>query len=94
MIKDVSYEAFENLIISFLKENNILKSFEKNLIEYKDINLNKYIHNYYENNYSMNNFILGSFLWSSTKEGMCFWEIINDNYFAFLANREKEFWYD
>lgn len=62
MIKDVSYEVFKNLIITFLKENNILESFKNNLIEYKNINLNKYIHDYYRNNYSMNNFILGSFL--------------------------------
>lgn len=74
MIKDVSYEDFKNLIITFLKENNILESFKNNLIEYKNINLNKYIHDYYRNNYSMNNFILGSFLWDATKEGMYFWE--------------------
>lgn len=61
MIKNISYEIFENLVIEFLKENNILKSFEKNLIEYKDINLNKYIYHYYENSYFMNNFILRSF---------------------------------
>lgn len=94
MIKDVSYEDFENLIITFLKEHNILESFKNNLIEYKNINLNKYTYDYYRNNYSMNNFILGSFLWSSTKEDCSFWEIINEKYYAFLANREKMFWYD
>ena len=33
MIKNVSYEVFENLIIEFLNKQNILKPFEENLIK-------------------------------------------------------------
>ena len=94
MIKDVSYEVFKNLVIEFLNEQNILKPFEENLIKLKELSLDKYILDFYKTQSSMNDFILGSFYWRNTKEDYCFWEIINDNYFAFLANREKEFWYD
>ena len=94
MIRNVSYEVFKNLVIEFLNEQNILKPFEENLIKHKELNLDKYILDFYEENPSMDHFILASFYWKNTKEGYCFWEIINDNYFAFLANREKAFWYD
>ena len=94
MIKNVSYEVFKNLVIEFLNEQNILKPFEENLIKYKELSLVEYIFDFYNENPSMDYFILASFYWRNTKEGYCFWEIINDNYFAFLANREKEFWYD
>ena len=94
MIKDVSYEVFKNLVIEFLNEQNIFKPFEDNLIKNKELNLDKYIFDFYNENLSMDHFILASFYWRNTKEGYCFWEIINDNYFAFLANRENAFWYD
>lgn len=94
MIRNVSYEVFKNSIIEFLNEQNILKSFEENLIKYKNSSLDKYIFNFYEENHSMDHFILASFYWKNTEEGMVFWEKINEEYFAFLANREKEFWYD
>lgn len=94
MIKNVSYEVFKNLVIEFLNEQNILKPFKENLIKHKGLSLDQYLFDFYEKNSSMNDFILSSFYWRNTKEGYCFWEIINDNYFAFLANREKAFWYD
>lgn len=94
MIKNVSYETFENLIIEFLNKNNILKSFEENLIKHKDLSLNEYTYEFYKEYTSMDHFILASFYWRNTKEGCCFWEKINDKYIEFLANREKEFWYD
>ena len=94
MIKDVSCEVFKNSIIEFLNEQNILKPFEENLIKHKKLSLDKYILDFYEENSSMDHFILASFYWRNTEEGCSFWEIINDKYFAFLANREKAFWYD
>lgn len=94
MIEDISYNVFKDLIIEFLNKQNILKPFEENLIKYKELSLDKYILDFYKKNPSMNDFILASFYWRNTKEGYDFWEIINDNYFAFLANREKVFWYD
>ena len=94
MIKDVSYEIFKNLIIEFINEQNILKPFEENLIKHKELSLDKYILDFYKKNSYMNDFILASFYWRNTKEGYCFWEIIDDKYFAFLTNKEKEIWYD
>lgn len=94
MIKDILYENFENLIIEFLNKNNILKPFEKKLIKYKDLSLYEYIYEFYKEYSSMDYFFLNSFCWGYTKEGMCFWEKINNEYLVFLANREKEFWYD
>lgn len=94
MIKDVSYEVFKNLIVKFLNEQNILKSFEENLYKQKIISLDKYIFDFYKENSFMDHFVLASFYWRNTEEGCSFWEIINDNYFVFLANREKAFWYD
>lgn len=94
MIEDISCEVFKDLIIEFLNKQNILKSFEENLIKHKELSLDKYIYCFYKKNSSMNDFILASFYWRNTKEGYCFWNTINDKYFSFLANREKAFWYD
>lgn len=94
MIEDISYDVFKDLIIEFLNKQNILKPFEENLIKYKELSLDKYILDFYKKKSSMNDFILSSFYWRNTKEGYCFWNTINDNYFTFLANREKIFWYD
>lgn len=94
MIKKISFEDFKNLIIDFLNEHNILESFEENLFKHQDLSLYEYIYEFYKEYSSMEYFILTSFGWSRTKEGLYFWEKINDKYIEFLANIEKEFWYD
>ena len=82
MIKDISYEVFKNLVIEFLNEQNILKLFEENLLKLKELSLNEYIFDFYQEYHSIDKFFLASFYWRNTKEDYCFWENINDNYFA------------
>ena len=83
-----NYNEFQDFIINYLKKENILENFERNLKDhnYYHTNLNSYLFYIYAFSIKLNDFFIKSFDWGSSHEGVRFWREVNEKYRQYLEN--------
>ena len=83
-----AYNNFQNFIINYLKQENILENFENNLKDhnYYHNNLNGYLFYIYAYLINLNDFFIKSFDWGSSHEGVRFWREVDIKYRQYLEN--------
>ena len=83
-----NYNEFRDFIINYLKQENILESFECNLKDnnYYHNNLNSYLCYIYVYSFKLNDFFTKSFDWGSSHEGVRFWREVDKKYRQYLKN--------
>lgn len=88
---NMTYDVYKANVINFLKENNCLERFNKNL--YKQERSWEYL---YAKLYSFHDTIDKAFTWASTPEGYDFWHKLHQKIqtYEYDPNILKDIWYD
>ena len=83
-----NYNDFQDFIVNYLKQENILEDFKYNLKEYNcsHENLDNYINYIYTHSIKLDDFFVKSFPWSLSYEGTRFWREVDIKYLQYLKN--------